>query len=106
FVHDRIWHVYPPYDTSGFDDAKEKLIVISVPAKRYPQVEKTYLTQNGITTILSTGNKRIQSDKSQIQDNAGNGVMFADANQIVTGFSQDKNNTTLVQRSKNNSEFV
>ena len=106
FVHDRIWYVYPPYDTAGFDDAKEKLIVISVPAKRYPQIEKTYLTQNGITTILSTGNKRIQSDKSQIQDNAGNGVMFADANQIVQGFSKDGNNTALVQRSKNNSEFV
>uniref|UniRef100_A0AAU7PF51 Virion structural protein n=1 Tax=Burkholderia phage vB_BgluM-SURPRISE13 TaxID=3159457 RepID=A0AAU7PF51_9VIRU len=106
YVHDRVWHVYPPYDTAGFDDAKEKFIIISVPAKRYPQVEKTYLTQNGITTILSTGNKKIQSDKSQIQDNAGNGVMFADANQIVQGFSKDSNNTALVRRSQNNSEFV
>jgi hypothetical protein len=106
FIHNRVWHVYPPYDTAGFDDAKKKLIIISVPAKRFPQVEKTYLTQNGITTILSTGNKKIQSDKSQIQDNAGNGVMFADANQMVAGFSKGGNNTALVQRSKNNSEFV
>jgi hypothetical protein len=106
FVHERVWYVYPPYDTAGFDDAKEKFIIISVPAKRYPQVEKTYLTQNGITTILSTGNKKISSDKSQIQDNAGNGVMFADANQMVAGFSKDGNNTALVRRSQNNSEFV
>lgn len=106
FVHERIWYVYPPYDTAGFDDAKEKLIIISVPAKRFPQVEKTYLTQNGITTILSTGNKRITSDKGQIQDNAGNGVMFADANQIVQGFTKGGNNTALARRSQNNSEFV
>lgn len=106
FVHDRVWYVYPPYDTSGFDDAKEKIVVVSVPAKRFPQIEKSYLTQNGITTILATGNKKIKSDKSQIQDNAGNGVMFADANQILSGFSQDKNGISVAKRSNNNSEFV
>lgn len=106
FVHDRHWYIYPPYDTSGFDESKEKIIIISVPAKRYPQIEKTYLTANGITTILSTGNKRITSDKQQIQDNAGNGVMFADANQMVTGFSEAKGNVALAQRSKNVSAFV
>ena len=106
FVHKRIWYVYPPYDTEGFDDAKEKIVIISVPAKRFPQVEKTYLTQNGITTILATGNKKITSDKSAIQDNAGNGVMFTDANQIVSGFSKEKGNVAVVRRSKNNTEFV
>lgn len=106
FVHDRVWYLYPPYDVTGFDEAMEKIVVISVPAKRYPQVEKTYLTENGITTILATGNKKIMSDKSQIQDNAGNGVMFADANQIVAGFSTDKNNMAVAKRSKNVSEFV
>lgn len=106
FVHERIWYVYPPYDTEGFDDAKEKLVIISVPAKRYPQVEKTYLTQNGITTILATGNKKIISDKNQIQDNAGNGVMFANADQIVSGFAVDKGNIAIAQRGANNNEFL
>ena len=106
FIYERHWYIYPPYDTSGFDESKEKIIIISVPAKRYPQVEKTYLTANGITTILSTGNKKITSDKHQIQDNAGNGVMFADANQMVTGFSEVKGNVALAQRSKNVSAFV
>lgn len=106
FVHERIWHIYPPYDTTGFDDAKEKLVIISVPAKRYPQVEKTYLTQNGITTILATGNKKIITDKKQIQDNVGNGVMFTDANKMVAGFADAKGNIAVAKRSENNTEFV
>lgn len=106
YVHERNWYIYPPYDTSGFDDAKKKLVIVSVPAKRYPQVEKTYLTKNGITTILATGNKRIVSDKSRIQDNAGNGVMFADANQIVSGFAQASGNVAIAKRGQNNSEFL
>lgn len=106
FIHERVWYIYAPYDTTGFDDAQEKIIIISVPAKRYPQVEKTYLTENGITTILATGNKKIVTDKRQIQDNAGNGVMFADANQMVAGFVDLKNNMAVAKRGKNNNEFV
>lgn len=106
FVHDRVWYIYPPYDTKGYDEALNKMTIISVPAKRYPQVEKTYIAENGMITVLSTGNKRIKSDKSQIQDNAGNGVMFTDANQILSGFSKGGTNTSLVRRSQNNSEFL
>jgi hypothetical protein len=106
FVHNRVWYLYPPYDTSGFDEAQRKIVIISVPAKRYPQVEKTFLEENGIVTILATGNKKIISDKNQIQDNAGNGVMFADANQMVSGFSTVKGNTAVAKRGQNNSEFV
>lgn len=106
FIHNRVWYLYPPYDTTGFDEAQRKIVIISVPAKRYPQVEKTFLEENGIVTILATGNKKIISDKSQIQDNAGNGVMFADANQMVAGFSDVKGNVAVAKRGKNNSEFV
>lgn len=106
FVHERSWYVYPPYDTTGFDEAKEKIIIVSVPAKRYPQVEKTYLTENGITTILATGNKKIVSDKSAIRDNAGNGIMFADANKMVSGFAKEDGNVAVIKRGENTSEFV
>lgn len=106
FVHERIWHIFPPYDTSGFDAAQEKLVVISIPAKRYPHLNKTYLTENGITTILATGDKRIISDKQQIRDNAGNGTMFTDASQIVNGFSTEKGNTAVIKRAVNNNEFL
>lgn len=106
FVQDRVWYVYPPYDTTGYDEAKEKITIISVPAKRYPQVEKTYLTENGITTILATGNKKIVSDKSVIRDNAGNGMIFTDANKMVSGFAAEKGNVVTMKRSENNSEFV
>lgn len=106
FIDDGIWYVYPPYDTTGFDDAKEKMVIISVPAKRYPNVEKTYVVENGIVTVLATGNKRIRSDKQQIFDNAGNGVVVADANKMVTGFSSESGNTSVIRRGDNNSEFI
>lgn len=106
FIQDRHWYVYPPYDTSGFDESIEKIIIVSIPAKRYPQVNKTYLTENGVTTILSTGNKKITSDKQAIQDNAGNGVMFADANNMMAGFSEQRGNVALVQPKKNINSYV
>lgn len=106
FIHDRTWYIYPPYDTTGFDEALNKLVVISIPSKRYPNVEKTYLTENGITTILATGNKKIISDKKQIFDNAGNGVMQTDANNIINGFTNVDGNVSVIKRSTNNSEFI
>lgn len=106
FLHKRIWYAFPPYDTTGFDEAKKKLIILSVPAKRYPQLNKTYLTENGITTIIATGEKRISSDKQQIRDNGGNGTMFTDAASIINGFSVEKGNTAVIKRSINNNEFL
>lgn len=106
FVHERIWYVYPPYDTTGFDEAKEKLVIVSVPAKRYPQLNKTYLTENGITTILSTGSKRITTNKQQVRDNAGNGTMFMDASKVISGFGVEKGNQAVIKRSENNNEYL
>lgn len=106
YVHKQQWYIFPPYDTTGFDDAKEKLVVISVSAKRYPNLNKTYISENGITTIISTGTKRISSNKQQVRDNAGNGTMFLDAEKVINGFSNEKGNQAVIKRSQNNNEYL
>lgn len=106
FIKDKIWYVYPPYDTQGYDEAREKVVLISVPAKRFPFLDKTYITEGGITTVLCTGAKAVQSDKHQLQDTYGNGAIYSDARQMVSGFAKEKGNVVLAKRSENNAEFV
>lgn len=106
FIHEQVWYVFPPYDTSRFEDSNDKMHLIFVPTKRYPIIERSYLIDNGVTTVLVTGEKKIHSDKEQIQQNDGNGVYFADASSMQSDFAKAKGNVALLDRSKTLSEFI
>ena len=106
FIHEQVWYVFPPYDTARYEDSIDKMHLIFVPSKRYPVIERSYLVENGVTTVLVTGEKSIQSDKEQRQQNDGNGVYFADASAMQGDFAKAKGNVALLDRSKTLSEFI
>lgn len=106
FVHERRWSVFPLFDTTRFDEATDKAVIVLVPQKRYPIVEKTYLHENNVTTILVTGQKIFKSDKEAVQQVTGNGVMYTDAKSVMGGLAEKRGGITVLNRGKANSEFV
>jgi len=106
FVYKRWWYIFSAYDTTDYENGEDKIVIISVPQKRYPQITKSWIKRNNIITILATGNRKVKSNKLTDFDNIGNGVMFTDANKIIDGFQVDKGNIAILNRGKNNSEFA
>jgi hypothetical protein len=106
FIQDRVWYVFPPYAPTKFDDSTNKMVVILVPSKRYPVLERTYMVENNVTTILVTGDKKIQSPKEDMQQVSGNGSYFANANKMMGEFSKGKDGISLMSRNDQLSDFV
>jgi len=106
FIYKRWWYIFSAYDTVDYEDSEDKVVLISVPQKRYPSVTKTWLKKNNVITILATGNRNLKSDKQAQYDTVGNGIMFTDANTIVKGFHQEQANIATINRGGNNSEFA
>jgi hypothetical protein len=100
------WFVYPCYDTTRYNSSKRQLTIINVPKNKFPSIERTYRKDGKSLVILATGNVKFRDNTEVMQLNAGNGVMFADANKFMTGFGKVENNKCSVSRGTNNTEVV
>ena len=49
-----IWYIYPPYDTTRYNDREEKLIVYLLPGKYPDEYDRTVVTEGNITRILAS----------------------------------------------------
>ncbi len=105
YIYDKIWYVYPLYDTTRFNESKLTLSVIILPKNKFPQLERTYKKIGNSLTILITSETSFKDDAGSNYLNDGNGVRFADANNFMSGINQTKNNVTLVSRARNINEF-
>ena len=106
FIQDRVWYIFPPYAPVNFDSATEKLVLIFAPSKRYPTLEKTYVFENNVGTIIITGDKKIQSPKEDLQQVVGNGTYFADAGKVMGDFTTSRGGISLMSRNEQLSNFV
>lgn len=105
YIRNRIWYVFPLYDTTRFTECKQTLSVLILPRNKFPQLERTYKKKGNSLTILITSETGFRDDSGTQYLNYGNGARFADANKFMEGFNETKDNTTLVARAKNVNEF-
>lgn len=105
YVRNRIWYVFPLYDTTRFTETKQTLNVLILPRNKFPQLERTYRKKGNSLTILITSETGFKDDSGTQYLNFGNGARFADANKFMEGFNQTKDNATLVARAKNVNEL-
>lgn len=104
YVRNRIWYVFPLYDTTRFTESKQTLSVLILPRNKFPQLERTYRKKGNSLTILITSETGFKDDSGTQYLNFGNGARFADANKFMEGFNETKDNATLVARAKNVNE--
>jgi len=106
YLQGDFWYVYPCYDVTRFNKSQRKLTVINVPPNKLPYVERTFRQDGNNLVVLATGEVRFRDDTDSRQLNEGNAIRFADANKIMDGFGDTKNNKTVLSRGANASEFM
>ena len=105
YIRNKIWYVFPLYDTTRFNECKQTLSLLILPRNKFPQLERTYKKKGNSLTVLITSETGFKDDSGTQYLNFGNGARFADANKFMEGFNETKDNTTLVARAKNINEF-
>lgn len=100
------WYVFPPYDSSRFNESPQTLTIIRVPANRMPGVERTYRKDGNNLVILATGQATVKNESESLLLSQGNGVRFADASQFMDKIVKKEGNKALVSRGGSNDEFV
>lgn len=105
YIRNRIWYVFPLYDTTRFTESKQTLSVLILPRSKFPQLERTYRKKGNSLTVLITSETGFRDDSGTQYLNFGNGARFADANKFMEGFNETKDNSTLVARAKNVNEL-
>lgn len=105
YIRNKIWYVFPLYDTTRFNECKQTLSLLILPRNKFPQLERTYKKKGNSLTILITSETGFRDDSGTQYLNYGNGARFADANKFMEGFNETKDNATLVARAKNVNEF-
>ncbi|BDD79847.1 hypothetical protein [Burkholderia phage FLC9] len=106
YLQDGIWHIYPCYDPTRYNDAASTCTIIVIPESKYPNLDRTYRVSGSNLVILATGQVKTKDSSDSKQLTFGNGLRFADASKIMEGFTTTKNNKTLAARGASNSEFV
>lgn len=100
------WYVFPPYDSSKFDQSDNTMTIIRLPANRMPGVERTFRKDGKNLVILATGDAATKNQSESLLMNSGNGVRFADADQFMDGIVQKGGNRAVMSRGGSNNEFV
>lgn len=106
YIQSRYWYVFPLYDTTDFNRRHETLTMLVVPEKKLIDVERTFRTEAGVTTIMVTSKTAFTDDSGTNYQNYGNGARFANADMIMDSNMDTHGNKTLLTRKKNNSEFI
>jgi len=106
YLQDDLWHVFPIYDNTRFNDGEPTLTIINVPPKRLPGIERTYRKDGDNLVVLATGDSRFRDISNVVQLNNGNGIRFADATSLVDSFANVSGNKAQAARAKTNTEIV
>lgn len=106
YLQDRIWYVYPLFDTTRLKKVERSLTLIKVPKNRFSSIERTYREEGGSVFVIGTDQTNFKDDGNTEFMNRGNGVRLADADQFMGLIAKVLDNKAVISRGKINSEFV
>lgn len=111
FLQRKKWWVYPLFDLDRFKSSEKGLTLIKIPFLQLPETDRTYrILPNPLVPrqiiALVTEDTRAVDDGEYIELNYGNGIRFADADQMFEKFAVTKDNKTVIERKKNINEYL
>lgn len=106
YYQDKLWYLYPIYNTERFEESQDKVTIINVPDKKLVGVERTYRKDGSNIVILATGETQFRDNSDQQQLSDGNGVRFADASRYMDGFIKVSGNRAVASRGENVNEVM
>lgn len=105
YIQDRHWYVYPLYNTGGYNTRKRTATALVLPKRKFGGIERTFTSTVDTLTLLATGETMFRDDAGTNFANGGNGVRFANANQLFEDTAEHGTNSARFKRGNNNSEF-
>lgn len=106
YIQNKLWHIYPLYDTSIYSNVKKTLNVIILPKRKFMNIERTFNQDGDVLTVLVTGETGFRDTSGSAAIAAGNGARFANADVFFESPSTTANNKTTITRNDNNAEFI
>ncbi len=106
YLQSGMWYMYPRFDTRRYNTARKVLTVVNIPPNKFPNNEVTYKDSAKQLLVLNTGNLNYFDDSEYQQLNLGNGARFTDGKNITNNFGEYNNGELIIERVKNNSEFI
>lgn len=104
FLQSNLWYIFPPYDLTLFDKATRTITVVNLPKDRLPTIEKTYFNSDTKLIVLSTRDATYIDQREANTFNEGSSIRFMDANRLMDGFGEIKDNKFMVNASLNINE--
>lgn len=106
FIHNNVWHVFPPYDLGRFKENKQKLIIVNLPKNRLPGIERTYNETPSLVTIISTRDVDVKDKRESKKLSFGTGLRFGDVSKLLTDYANVIDNKLRVDASKNVNDII
>lgn len=83
YNNQKLWFVYPVFNTKRFDTATEKAIIYAVPQGKMPGIDRSYRKDAGVLYIVATAAKKYQDSADTDFMNKGSGFRMADARSFM-----------------------
>lgn len=98
-------YVYPLYKTDRFDDEEKTMTIIRFPKSLMPQVERTFRVEGEAVYVLGLSDAVFTDNSRAKQLSEGSGIRYADSRRFMEGYSENKDNKSMIRRKNNNSEY-
>lgn len=80
----KLWFVYPLYRTNRFDKSKDnRVIIYALPQERFPNLDRTYLENGSVVSILASSGKKYSDSADVGYMNDGVGFRMVDARALM-----------------------
>jgi len=106
YVQNKNWYIYPLYDTNVYPTRKKTLTLVLLPSKKFSELERTYMVRGDTVKILCVSDRNFKGDTQMNEAIDGGGVRFTEADSFMGNFGETKGNKFVVNRKKNNNEFL
>lgn len=98
-------YVYPLYKTDRLEEEEKTMTIIRLPKKLMPQVERTFRVDGEALFVLGLSDAVFTDNSKAKQLADGSGIRYADSRRFMTGYSENKDNKSMIRRKENNSEY-
>lgn len=99
YLQDRLWYVYPLFDTTRADKEEGLLTIYRLPPNRAMGIERTFAIEtNGAVDIIAGGSVEVIDAGRDQQLNHGNAMRLTNADQMLTAGEVKDNKFTANRR--------
>lgn len=108
FFKNGFWYIYPLFDTDRFDNFRDSIDITLVPGTLFEMLDKTSKRTGSSVLILCAGERYLNNDPEQTQQQEGLGKRFSNPNSLIEKFADvlGQTNKAIISRGLNNTEFM